>query len=125
MNIFEGPKGIELELKPAQSLAICFEFSALWASDQDEALLARLCSAALGVCLDHMARYPRYNPLRDKPLEYGFKMMDRLLGDGWTPSLIYEGGSRALLLMSQKLPSSEEVEDTVNFTSPKEDSSTT
>ena len=124
MNIFKGPNGIEMELKPSQSLAVCFEFSAIWASDHDEALLARLCSAALGVSLDHLARYPRYNPLRDRPLEYGFKMMDRLLEDGWTPSQIYQGGSQSLFLMSQKLPSSEEVDETINFTSPKEGGST-
>ena len=115
------PNKREEELRVPPSLAICFEFSAIWAGEIDEGTLARLCSGALGVCLDHLAIYPRYRPLKDKPLEYGFKLMDRLLGEGWTPSKIYQGGSQALLLLSQQLPNEEEVEEAVDFTNPPED----
>lgn len=99
--------------RPA-SLAVCLEFMTIWGSAEDARLL-RLCAAALGVYLDHLAIFPKYKPMKQTPLEYGFTLLERLLENKVAPEKIYELGSLCLMDMSKTLPSSKEVEEKEDF----------
>jgi hypothetical protein len=100
----------------APSLATSFEFVSLWTSESDNAQLARLCAGALGVCLDHTRKLPKYRPGKSSPLEYGHTCLDRFLSEGITASVIYEEGVKALGFMASKIPTESEVEEKANFT---------
>jgi hypothetical protein len=108
-----------VQLKKPDLLGISFEFTSLWASDLDQAQLARLCSAAICVSVDDN-RIPVYRPEKGGVLEYGFRSMDRLLKLGVSPNRIYEAGAIALLQMADSLPSENEVKEQVNFTTDQE-----
>tara|TARA_E500000178_G_C17016207_1_gene753102 strand:+ start:1468 stop:1845 length:378 start_codon:yes stop_codon:yes gene_type:complete len=99
------------------SLATCFEFVSLWTTESDNAQLARLCSGALGVCLDHTMKLPKYRPGSSNPREYGHKCLEKLLESGVTASIIYEQGVTALSFMATKIPTESEVEEKANFSS--------
>lgn len=99
------------------SLATCFEFVSLWTTESDNAQLARLCSGALGVCLDHTKKLPKYRPGSSNPREYGHKCLEKLLESGVTASIIYEQGVTALSFMATKIPTESEVEEKANFSS--------
>tara|TARA_B100000700_G_scaffold313751_1_gene399268 strand:- start:427 stop:810 length:384 start_codon:yes stop_codon:yes gene_type:complete len=116
MNVKIDKFGGEIDLE-SPSLATCFEFVALWTSESDNAQLARLCSGALGVCLDHTRKLPKYRPGRHSPREYGHKCLERLLEYGITASIIYEQGVTALSYMATKIPTEKEVEEKANFSS--------
>ena len=118
------PKAGEVQIAPPASLAVCFEFAALWSDDLDQSQMARLCAGALGIVLDTLARYPRYRPMQDQPLNYGHKVLESLIRDGATPNVIYTEGTKALVCMAAALPTSDEVEKAVNFTRPNPDNST-
>lgn len=112
------PKIGTLEINAPQSMAICFEFAALWSDDLDQSAHARLCAGALGIVLDSTARYPKYKPLQSNPMVYGYKMLESLLRDGSTPHDIYTQGTKALVCMAAVLPTNKEVEEKANFTKP-------
>jgi len=111
--------GGEIELV-SPSLATCFEFVSLWTTESDNAQLARLCSGALGVCLDHTRKLPKYRAGSSNPRDYGHKCLDRLLESGVTASIIYEQGVTALSFMATKIPTEEEVDEKANFSSSPE-----
>lgn len=110
----------EQKPKKPRSLAVCMQFTALWAGDLDRASLVQLCAAAIGVCYtsDHL---PHYRPSQGKPLDYGFACLETLLADGWAPTLIYNKGSECLGLMASALPSESDVESAANFSKPPEE----
>lgn len=116
------PKIGSIAIDPPESLAICFEFSALWSGDLDLSQQARLCAGALGVVLDKTARYPKFRPLNDTPMSYGHKMLERLIRDGATPQTIYQEGTKALITMAGSIPTNQEIEEKVNFTTPRDNS---
>lgn len=107
------------------SLATCFEFVSLWSAETDNAQLARLCAGSIGVCLDHMARLPKYRPVKHRASDYGHTCLDRLLGLGVTASVIYEEGVKCLSYMSQKIPTEREVDERANFSSTQEPDTST
>jgi len=107
----------EQKPKKPSSLAVCMQFTALWAGDLDRASLVQLCAAALGVCYKHDL-LPYYRPSQGKPLDYGFAVLEVLLADGWPPTLIYNKGSECLGLMAGALPSEQDVDDAINFSNP-------
>ena len=98
-----------------ESLATCLEFVTLWSSSADVKLL-RLCAGAIGIYLDKTALYPTYKPTKEEPIEYGRKMLERLLDDKIIASNIYEAGSICLKNMFYCIPTESEVEETANFT---------
>ena len=104
-----------IEIKKPLSLGVCFEFTSLWASELDQAQLARLCAGAICACSED-SKLPLYRPEKTNVLEFGFKAMERILGAGVFPNQIFEIGSVALLVMAQALPTEPEVEEAVNFT---------
>lgn len=119
MNINIKKLGGEVEIS-SPSLATCFEFVSLWSAETDNAQLARLCAGSIGVCLDHMARLPKYRPVKHRASDYGHTCLDRLLGLGVTASVIYEEGVKCLSYMSQKIPTEREVDERANFSSTQE-----
>lgn len=113
----------QVDFQKPQSLAIGFEIVTLWAGHKDQATLARLCAAAVGVCSDHAQILPAYNPMREKIIDYGFRILDRLLQAGVSGVEIFEHGTVCLAMLAESLPSQEEVDEAVNFTTPPEDKS--
>ncbi len=104
-----------LEITPP-GLAPCLEFVTIWAtSENNPAILARVSAGAIGVCIDHHAKLPKYRPAVHKPGEYGHICLDRLLEYGVPSSKIYEAGSICLVEMSTRLPQEEELEETMDF----------
>jgi len=124
MNINIKKLGGEVEIS-CPSLATCFEFVSLWSAETDNAQLARLCAGSIGVCLDHMARLPKYRPVKHRASDYGHTCLDRLLGLGVTASVIYEEGVKCLSYMSQKIPTEREVDERANFSSTQEPDTST
>lgn len=98
-----------------RSLAVAFEIVTLWAGHKDQATLSRLCAAAIGVCVDHEGKLPAYNPSREKVIDYGFRILERLLEANVNGVQIFEHGTVCLTLLAQNLPTEEQVEETVNF----------
>ena len=111
MEVKLGKYG-DIKLKAPRSLATCMQFTALWAGDNDRAVLAQLCAGALGVCCDPL---PIYAPSASAPLDYGFMVLEELLNAGIAPSKIYKLGSECLALMAGKLPSEDDVTEAENF----------
>ena len=111
----------EVEFIQPRSLAIGFEIVTLWAGHKDQATLSRICAAAIGVCVDHEGKLPAYNPNREKIIDYGFRILDRLLEAGVNGVQIFEQGTVCLTLLAQNLPSEEDVNQAVNFTTAKEE----
>ena len=108
--------GGELEIR-SPSLATCFEFVSLWSTKgEDTAELGRLCAGAIGVSIDHLSKLPKYNPAKHRPSSYGHICLDRMLTRGILPSEIYQEGIKCLSLMTSKIPSQDEVDEKVNFT---------
>ena len=105
----------DLKAEAPQSLATCFEFVSLWAGEEDHATIGRLCAGALGLYLDAHKRLPKYRPLKQKPLEYGYLCLNRLLENGIPPNSIFEAGSLCLIDMAAKIPTEKEVEERENF----------
>ena len=70
MKITIAKMGGEIEIS-SPSLATCFEFVSLWTSESDNAQLARLCAGSIGVCIDHLAKLPKYRPSRHRASDYG------------------------------------------------------
>ena len=110
----------EQKPKKPRSLAVCMQFTALWAGDLDRASLVQLCAAAVGVCYTN-DKLPHYRPSQGKPLDFGFACLETLLADGWPPTLIYNKGSECLGLMASALPSESDVESAANFSKPPEE----
>ena len=107
--------GSNIEIKPPD-LGTCLEFVTLWVtSTGDSALLARLSAGAIGVCIDHAARLPKYKPAQHNPKEYGHVCHNRLLEYGITSGILYEEGAKCLSFMSEKLPSDEGIEEQKDF----------
>ena len=100
----------------APDLGTCLEFVTLWAtSSGDSALLARLSAGALGVCIDHTARLPKYRPALHTPKEYGHICLNRLLEYGITSGVLYGEGAKALQYMADKLPTDEGIQQQTDF----------
>ena len=115
MQLNLGPFGQYDTQKPT-SLAVCFEFTSLWAGQTDSAIIARLCAGAIGIYLDKRAILPKYRPFDQKPTEYGHKCLDRLLERGVPPRYIYDAGAQCLADMATQIPTEAEVEEQANFT---------
>ena len=109
-------RGGKMEPIPPKSLAGAVECVSLWAGDNDHATVGRLCAGALGVFLDSTKKLPKYNPLKEQPLEYGHRCLDRLLSAGIVPVRIYEEGAKCLAEMARLIPSEQEVSAAENFT---------
>ena len=106
------------------SLASCMEYVTLWATHGgDPSLLARICSGSIGICTDHLGILPKYRPALQKPLEYGYICLERLLEKGIPSSQIYEAGSKLLVELASHLPKEEEVEETMGFFPPGQEAS--
>ena len=108
----------EVELTPPYSLAVCLQFTALWAGDLDRSDLAQLCAGAIGVSCDAL---PRYSPSASKPLDYGYQCMEELLRSKVTASMIYDIGSKCLASMAGRLPTEDDVQEAVNFSQAEPD----
>ncbi len=98
------------------SLANCFEFVSLWTAEEDHAQLARICAGAIGICVDHLAKLPKYRASKYRAIDYGHLCLDRLLQMGITASAIYGEGSKCLSHMATKIPTEQEVDEKANFT---------
>ncbi len=104
------------EARLPNSIAVCLDFIAIWGSDINRAQLAHLCSAAIAVGLDHAKCLPAYPVQSGDPVKFGFKVMERLLEAGCTPSDIYDGGTQILTAMLGMIPTEEQVNTQANFT---------
>ena len=106
----------EMELETPRSLGICMDFMACWGEDQGRTKLGRLCAASIGACAPRGGGLPSYDITQADPYSYGFGIQEKLLESGMPPSIIYDVGHRLLVAMAERIPTSEEVENTVNFT---------
>lgn len=120
MEITLGKLG-SAEPKAPKSLATCSDFSMLWGANLDPSQLLRLCASAIAVCLDHKYILPKYPAIKGNPIEFGHKVLERLLDNGITPTLIYQHGGLCLGLMQKCMMPLYEADESVNFTSQKED----
>jgi len=109
----------QVKFTPPYSLAVCLQFTALWAGEQDRSDLAQLCAGAIGVSCEQL---PRYAPSSSKPLDYGYMCMDLLLNAKVTPAQIYDIGSKCLANMAERLPTEDDATEAVNFTQAEQDS---
>jgi len=115
---FEG------EAKLPESLATCLEYALLWAEEENNSAdLLRLCAAAIGVGLDHLAMLPKYKPQKQKIPEYGYIVLERLLNQNVRPPEIFNAGTQILTSMAKRIPSSEASEDAKNFLASPEEGS--
>ena len=104
------------EVPPCNDLATCLEFVLTWGdASEDNVDLVRVCSAAIGVALDPEALLPKYRPDRDKILQYGRKILTRLLLKNIPMKDIYDSGSAYLTAMAQNIPQQKEVEEKMDF----------
>ena len=104
------------EGKIPSSIATCLDFVSIYGSQPNRAQLGRLCAAAIAAAVDHKRVLPAYPVTSGDPIAFGYKVLDRLMDAGVTPSKIYEMGSEVLLEMMRVIPSEQEVEDRANFT---------
>lgn len=121
MNIKLANFDKDIELKA--DIATCLEFTLVWADAVDDtASLVRINAAAIGVALDSYSILPSYKPERDKILNYGYKVLQRLLEKNVGLQDIYNAGTKILSSMSGKLPQRDEIEDKKDFFhSPKQE----
>ena len=122
MTITIKLKGRDIQLTPPKSLATCMDFVSCWGAEQNRTKLSRLCAAAIGVAAGGGKGLPTYDITAADPYSYGHGCLDVLLGDGITPSIIYDKGTQILALMAGRIPTGEEVDNTVNFTEEGESS---
>lgn len=104
------------EGKIPSSIATCLDFVSIYGSQPNRAQLGRLCAAAIAAAVDHKRVLPAYPITSGDPIAFGYKVLDRLMDAGVTPSKIYEMGSEVLLEMMRVIPSEQEVEEKANFT---------
>ena len=96
------------------NLATCLEFVISWTNAGDDiALLARICSGAIGAV--SKTRLPSYRPSVHKPSEYGHICMDKLIQAGMDIGMILKVGTKVLQYLSTQLPKEEEVEREADF----------
>lgn len=119
MKIILGKLG-EVEAKIPESLATCMDFSMIWGSDLDRSQQSRLCASAISLCTNHK-KLPFYNEMGGEPLKAGHKILDRLLEHKVPPQEIFRIGGDLLVAMSKRLDFTEEVDQTENFISQKEE----
>jgi len=105
----------EVEFETPDSIATCFEIVTLLSTNPDSGTLSRLCSCAIGICADKAAILPSYRPLKEKPLDYGFRVLERLLERGCNANHIFDIGMQCIMMMSEKIPSQEGVDENINF----------
>jgi|DEB0MinimDraft_3_1074331.scaffolds.fasta_scaffold106693_2 hypothetical protein len=107
--------GRALEPREVQNVAICLDLVSVWASEPDKAQLFRICAAAIGCGIDHTARLPKYRYLDGNVLEYGGRLLERLLEAGVTPTAIVEYGTHVIAKCIDKIPSDAAVEEQADF----------
>lgn len=108
--------GVHTPIKP-KSMATCSDFVMIWGSGGiNQAQNLRLSAAAIAVCLDGSRVLPAYNIRTGDPVEFGHKILDRLLEAGLTFVEIISSGSQCLALMVQGIDFLNEVEEKENFT---------
>ena len=100
--------------KPA-SIATCFEFVIEWSSSESNVKNARLCAGAIGLYLDKLSILPKYKPMKETPLQYGYTCLDRIMSMGVAGSEVYSVGSSLLFDMASQLPTDQGVEDKKDF----------
>lgn len=110
--------GRQLEPRPIINAAICLDLVSVWASNPNKAQLFRICAAAIGCAIDHTARLPKYRYLDGAIMEYGGRILERLLEAGITPSAIVEYGTHVLALCVERIPSDDEIEAQADFLAP-------
>jgi hypothetical protein len=103
------------EAKIPTSLATCVDFVSIWGSEPNRAQLGRLCAAAIAVSVDHAKVLPKYKIQTGDPIEFGHKIMDRLLEAGVPLASVYQYGSEILVNFMKVIPSEDSVEENVNF----------
>jgi hypothetical protein len=115
----------EIQFESPDSMATCFEIVTLLSTNPDSATLSRLCSCAIGICSDKEAILPSYRPLKEKPLEYGYRILERLLERGCNANHIFDIGMSCIMMMSEKIPSEEGVKENINFSNSQESDTST
>jgi len=107
--------GKSLEPRDVANVAICLDLVSVWASEPDKAQLFRICAAAIGCGIDHTARLPKYRYLDGNVLEYGGRLLERLLEAGVTPTAIIEYGTFVIARCVDKIPTEIAVEEQADF----------
>lgn len=110
-----GAIGNNLEPTDITNLAICLDLVSVWASEPSKSELFRICSAAIACSIDHTARLPKYRYLQGAVLDYGGKMLERLLEAGVTPAKIVQYGSHVLARCVDRIPADQEVQEQADF----------
>jgi hypothetical protein len=99
------------------SLSTCFDLVSLWSDNNNRSELGRICAMAICLCCQD-DRLPKKRHLTNI-VEYGSSCLNVLLGAGVPVAQILESGMICLYEMADKLPSSQEVSETENFTEPQ------
>lgn len=104
-----------------RSFVSCNDIVASWGAGLSRAHLARICAAAVGLCLEDA---PDYRVEVGDPVAYGGLVFDWLAGRGVSPSRVYEVGPPLISALSDFFPKEVEVTETQDFTGPAVVSST-
>lgn len=115
MNTLNLKKLGEHQIIIPTSLATCLDFVMIWGGQPNKAQLCRLCAAAIAVGVDHAKVLPSYPVNTGDPVQFGHKILDRLLEAGVTPSQVYTMGTEVLAEMIKAIPTEDDVEETANF----------
>ena len=119
MKLVLGKLG-EVETKIPKSLATCADFGLLYGQGHPGQLM-RLSAAAIAVCLDHAKVLPAYPVTVGDPIAYGHIILDRLFDAGVDYNYIFSKGSELVRDMNVAVYSVGGVDETVNFSSAKEE----
>lgn len=105
-KIFLLPIGDIPIKKPRPSLA--YDLISSWSNDPTRPQMGRISAAAIGIC-GQINHWPKYDTDQARPIAYGGKMMDILIGAGCKPALILEAGVDILQWIAPMLINDDEL----------------
>ncbi len=98
----------EIRLKKPR-LSIAYDLIASWSSDPPHAHIGRLAAAAIGICAENYP-FARYDTDQARPIAYGGKILDELIGKGVPPNAVVENGIKILTFLAPLIFKEEDTE---------------
>ena len=116
-----GGKLGSVDLVRPRSFVACNDIVASWGEGLSRAHLARLCDAAIGLCLEDA---PAYRVETGDPIAHGGRVFDWLVDRDVSPTRVYEVGPAVIAALSRFFPTEVEVTEAQDFSGPAVVSST-
>ena len=104
-----------VEMSRPRSFVACNDVVASWGAGLSRAHLARICAAAVGLCLEEA---PAYRVEVGDPVAYGGLVFDWLAARGVAPTRVYEVGPTVIVALSEFFPKEVEVTAAADFSDP-------